>query len=79
MVLGLPVSVLKHLKLLSQNPHTNMMSLPGRAVKQAAEGERLWSRGSPSLTFRPLAAWKVVVEIIIIIIPSTIAVAIAGY
>ena len=42
------------MKLLSQKPQTNIMSLSGRAAKQAA-GETLWSSGSPRRTFKPVA------------------------
>lgn len=47
-----PVSDEKVLKLLSQNPHINMISAVGVAVKQRGEVEILWSNGSPSRTLR---------------------------
>ena len=51
----IPVSAEKHLKLLSQKPHTSMASLPGVAVKQAADGDTLWSNGSPRRIFNPMS------------------------
>lgn len=54
-MVNLPVSTLKHLKELSQNPQTKTVSLVGRAAKQAEDGERVWSRDSPRRSFRPLS------------------------
>ena len=54
----IPDLVAKHLKLLSQNPHTITTSFSGMAAKQAAEAERLWSRGSPNRAFNPTAMPK---------------------
>jgi len=56
----LPELVSKHLKLLSQNPQTMMISLSGMAAKQEVEAERLWSRGSPSRAFKPTAVHKAI-------------------
>lgn len=55
----IPDLVEKHLKLLSQNPHTITTSFSGMAAKQEAEAERFWSRGSPNRAFNPMAVKKI--------------------
>ena len=48
-----PFSVVKHLKLLSQNPQMSTTSPAAEQMKQDEEADILWSRGSPRRTFNP--------------------------
>ena len=54
MMTTLPFSVVKHLKLLSQNPQMRTTSPAAEQMKQEEEeADMLWSRGSPRRTFNP--------------------------
>lgn len=53
--MDIPELVSKHLKLLSQKPHTTMTLQLEREEKQAPGVLTLWSSGSPNLNRRPEA------------------------